>query len=339
MDKTFKTAKEQGRDETFDVMRGICVLAMTVHHCINYFPGYSLFYWRFVSGTFPFLAGYLVTSVLVGMATAVPDRNHLGWRLLLRGLKLIALCVVLNATLIFLLPVGHKGKLMSAFGLIENVVLFGDYKTVSFSLLVPIGYTIALGGGLLLLRMMRLKVILILGLALFGYCTLAEEFIGRKEYYLIFLSIGVFGMAAGYASDWISRKVLSTTWYAVAPWLVMQALITALGKSEIYPIYCANTMASLLFISFIARLGIKWRVDLRLLILLGRYSLLLYLAQIATVVVLQITFREFALGAGLTGFWIAILLVCFAQVLIATETDWLRKRYPFSDRVYGWVFR
>lgn len=339
MDKTFGIAKEQARDKTFDVMRGMCVLAMTVHHCINYFPGYSLFYWRFVSGVFPFLAGYLVTSVLVGMATAVPDRNHLGWRLLLRGLKLIALCVVLNATLVFLLPVGHKGKLMSVFGLLENVALFGDYKSVSFSLLVPIGYTIALGGALLLLRMMRPTVILILGLALFGYCTLAEEFIGRKEYYLIFLSIGVFGMAAGYASDWISRTVLSTPWYTVAPWLVMQVVITALGRSEIYPIYCANTMASLLLIGFVAQSGINRRVDFRWLILLGQYSLLLYLAQIATVVALQVTFRELAPGAGLTGFWFAILFVGFAQLLIAAGTDRLRKWNPFSDRVYGWVFR
>jgi len=174
MDKGLRIVEEYRRDETLDVTRGMCVLAMAVHHCINYFPGYSLFYWRFVSGAFLFLAGYLVTSVLVGRAAVAPDRNTLSWRLLSRGLKLIALCLVLNATLIFLLPMESKGKSSSVLELIGNVALYGGYKTVSFSLLVPIGYTIALGGLLLLLGMMRPKIVLMLGLALFGYCAVAE---------------------------------------------------------------------------------------------------------------------------------------------------------------------
>jgi hypothetical protein len=175
-----------GRDETLDVTRGICVLAMAVHHCINYFPGYSLFYWRFVSGAFVFLAGYLVTSILVHRATPVREGRNLGWRLVSRGLKLIALCLVLNAVLIFLLPGESKGKSSSIVELIGNVALYGNYKSVSFSLLVPIGYTIALGGFLLLLRLMRLKVVVLLGFALLGYCIFREEFVGQKEYYLSF---------------------------------------------------------------------------------------------------------------------------------------------------------
>lgn len=104
-------------------------------------------------------------------------------------------------------------------------------------------------------------------------------------------------------------------------------------------VYCANTIASLLLIGFVAHLGIKWHVDWRLLVLLGRYSLLLYLVQIVTLVFLQIISRKLALGGGLAGFWIALLLVSFVQVLIAAGTDRLRTWHPFIDRVYGWVFR
>lgn len=339
MDKDLMIAREHSRDETLDAVRGMCVLAMVVHHCINYFPAYSLFYWRFVSGTFPFLAGYLVTSVLVARATANQDRNYLGWRLLSRGIKLVALCVALNAALIFLLSLEHKSKPSSILALLENVALYGNYKTVSFSLLVPIGYTIALGGLLLLLRMMHWKVIVILGLIMFGYCAVAEEMLTRKEYYLSFLSIGVFGMMVGCASDWIVGKIANTTWYAIVPWLVMQALITSLGTVESYPIYCVNTMASLLLMSFVAQLGIKWEVDLRVLVLLGRYSLLLYLAQIAALGLLQIISRKMVLGMEVTGFWIAILVLGVGQLLVAAGADKLRRWYPFSDRVYGWVFR
>jgi hypothetical protein len=247
--------------------------------------------------------------------------------------------VALNAALIFLLSLGHKGKPSSILALLENVALYGNYKTVSFSLLVPIGYTIALGGLLLLLRMMHWKIIVILGLIMFGYCAVAEEMLARKEYYLSFLSIGVFGMMVGYASDWIVGKIANTTWYAIVPWLVMQALITSLGTVESYPIYCVNTMASLLLMGFVAQLGIKWEVDLRVLVLLGRYSLLLYLAQIAALGLLQIISRKMVLGMEVTGFWIAILVLGVGQLLVAAGADKLRRWYPFSDRVYGWVFR
>lgn len=327
------------RDEALDAMRGMCVLAMTTHHCINYFPGYSLFYWRFVSGAFLFLAGYIVTSLQVPKAASAHEQNDLGWRLLWRGLKLIAMCLMLNATLIFLFPLTLKGTPSSVVEFVENVVIYGDYKTVSFSLLVPIGYTVALSGVLLLFRMMSLQVVLLLGVAIFCYCALSEELIGRKEYYLSFLSIGVFGMATGYAAGWINKEIWSTIWYSLIPWLVMQLLISVIGKGESNPIYSANTMASLLLIGFLAHQSAKWGLDLGLLVQLGQYSLLLYLVQIAMLFALQTISRKYSLAEGVTAFWLAFLLVTATQVLVALGTDWLRKRHVFSDRVYGWVFR
>ena len=98
-------------------------------------------------------------------------------------------------------------------------------------------------------------------------------------------------------------------------------------------------MASLLLMGFVAQLGIKWEVDLRVLVLLGRYSLLLYLAQIAALGLLQIISRKMVLGMEVTGFWIAILVLVVGQLLVAAGADKLRRWYPFSDRVYGWVFR
>lgn len=331
-------ANKQKRDEQVDAMRGWCVLVMAVHHCINYFPGYSLLHWRFVSGAFPFLAGYLMTSILVGRRGEAADRYWLGWRLLTRGLKLIALCLALNAIMIFLLQLGKKGRSSSLIELIGNVVIYGDYKTISFSLLVPIGYTIAIGGLLLVLGMMRPKVIGILCGVLFSYC-LASEWFGRGEYYLALLSIGVFGMAAGYASDWIVRNFLNTAWSAVVPWLSIQALITTVGKTELYPIYIANVLASLLFIGFAVQQCISRSVNIRALVLLGRYSLLLYLVQIMTLVLLQSISKKLGLSEELSAFWIALFVVTSAQVLIVEVTDRLRNWSPFSDRVYRFVLQ
>src|SRR6185437_13493086 len=108
------------------------------------------------------------------------DRNRLGPRLLLRGLKLIALCIALNVMLTFIFPLGGKGQSSSVLDLIGNVGFYGNYNILAFSLLVPIGYTIVLGGLLLLSRMMHPRVIAILGGALFVYCTLAEWLTGGE---------------------------------------------------------------------------------------------------------------------------------------------------------------
>ncbi len=325
------------REEHLDAMRGACVLAMTVHHCINYFPGYSLLYWRFVSGAFPFLAGFLVTSILAGRANAGPDRNRLGLRLLVRGLKLIVLCIALNVMFTFIFPLGGKGQSSSVLTLMGNVGFYGNYKSVLFSLLVPIGYTIVLGGLLLLSRMMHPRVIAILGGALFVYCVLAE-WLTREEYYIPLVSLGVLGMAAGYAAAWINRNLLSKVWLAVAPWVGMQVLIAAIGKGELYPIYCANTVGSLVLIGFLVHLAVQRRIAVQYLILLGQYSLLLYLFQIAAFVILRGQLSKLSIGSGITGFWIALPLVSFAQLWLAAGTDWCRKQYPLTNRAYRWVF-
>jgi hypothetical protein len=328
---------DRQREENLDAIRGACVLAMTVHHCINYFPGYSLSYWRFVSGAFPFLAGFLVTSILVGRANVSSDGDRLGSCLLFRGLKLIVLCIALNIILTFIFPLDGKAESNSVLDFIGNVGFYGNYKSVAFSLLIPIGYTIALSGILLLFRMMHLRAVAILGCALFIYCALAE-WLTRREYYIPLVSIGVFGMATGYASAWINHNLLNKAQLAIAPWFVMQTVIAVIGKGEPYLIYCANTVASLLLIGFLVRLAVQRRFAVHYLIVLGQYSLLLYLFQIAALVVLKVQFNKLPIGSGVAGFWMALWLVGSIQLCLAAGTDWYRKRHPFTNRVYRWVF-
>jgi len=310
---------------------------MAVHHSINYFPEYSLSYWRFVSGAFPFLAGYLMTSVLVGRAHGGEDRSILGQRLIWRGFKLVALCVLLNIGLKLIWPSGSKGQLNSVLEFVGNVAVSGDYTTVSFSLLVPIGYTIALGGFLLLFDQLKTRVVLALALVFSSYCTVADAHLGGREY-LFYFSIGILGMAAGFAADWIGRKISSVAWFAVVPWFVTQGLATALGTGERYPVYAANVGAALLLCQFIAQRSLTWDAGRNVLILWGRYSLLLYLAQIMTLVGLRVVVKKLDLAGGDALFWIAFLCVSVLQWLIAAGADKLRATHPWSDRAYRWVF-
>ena len=134
------------RDVALDITRGMCVFAMAVHHCINYFPDYSLTYWRFVSGAFPFLSGYLTTSILRERYIGIKAANMMGIKLLIRGCKLIVLCLVLNLAIQAILPEMTKLEAESLLEAVKVILFTGNYRNVSFSLLIPIGFVLLFSG-------------------------------------------------------------------------------------------------------------------------------------------------------------------------------------------------
>src|ERR1700683_2623980 len=133
------------RNRTLDVVKGAVVIAMAVHHSINYFPSpfLSTKYVHFVSGAFPFLAGFIVTNVILGKAGQSDCGKIIGRRMVFRGMRLIVLCGILNVLLASSL--GHLAKFGRIVGTGYSEYLLklfcnGNYREVSFSLLIPIGY-------------------------------------------------------------------------------------------------------------------------------------------------------------------------------------------------------
>src|SRR5579863_9393937 len=190
------------RNNALDFVKGAGVLAMAVHHSINYFPtgNLSTKYLHFVSGAFPFLAGFLVSNLLVKRPTLDGQKPNLGRRLIFRGLRLLILCAALNILLAVFLGRSAKFGRLPVGDFLEYVDMLywsGTYIQVSFSLLVPIGYVLIVLGLLYYCKALTGPWLSIVACCLFAYCAAAELFPLAINYYTGYFEIGMIGAALG----------------------------------------------------------------------------------------------------------------------------------------------
>jgi len=137
--------QDRGRNVALDFTKGALVLFMILYHWLNYFVtpiGQFYNYLRFITPSFIFISGFLVTNV--ALAKYGDDNRRLGWRLLERGGKLLVLFTLLNIASGSLLSGGRSGEV----GMARDVAKFlqnanavyvtGNGKAASFQILVPI---------------------------------------------------------------------------------------------------------------------------------------------------------------------------------------------------------
>ena len=93
------------RDYALDFAKTACVIGMIIHHSLDYFPTdyISIRYFRFISCAFLFMAGFVSTNVYFSKYKTLRDRKRITSRLLARGMKLIAICVIANIVIDFLI--------------------------------------------------------------------------------------------------------------------------------------------------------------------------------------------------------------------------------------------
>src|SRR5687768_184813 len=137
-------AHRTDRDVALDFTKGVLVLLMVVYHWLNYFVspyGFGYRYIRFITPSFVFLAGFLVTNLLVARRNT--NSAALSGRLLARGIKLLLVFTVLNLAVAAIEPPRPSGQLQ---GLASFIDAFPEsYVTgehTSFFVLLPISYTL-----------------------------------------------------------------------------------------------------------------------------------------------------------------------------------------------------
>src|SRR5579859_2337961 len=147
------------RIAALDFTKGALVLIMVLYHWLNYFIGPQwpyYFYLRFLTPSFIFIAGFMISHVYLAKYDSADPR--LPKRLFVRGLKLMAIFIVLNLARVFIVPVLHTGVLVENPLDVRNiftVFVSGNLsvvsgKLVSFSILVPISYLLMFSGALML---------------------------------------------------------------------------------------------------------------------------------------------------------------------------------------------
>jgi peptidoglycan/LPS O-acetylase OafA/YrhL len=330
------------RITALDFTKGTLVLIMVLYHWINYFIGPNWEYYRylrFLTPSFIFVTGFMVSHIYLSKYKAADPR--LPKRLITRGLKLLAIFLLLNLARTYIVPMLGTGvvsqSLLDPANLFVvfvsgNVPIVGG-KLVSFSILLPISYLLILSGVLMLpYRVFRYSFHVVCALLLLS--ALALEFTGLDSPNLDLVTIGMLGVLAGFLPiDKINGAVrhpfllaLAYAAYvaAIAVWnvpFILQLIGVPLSLMVIYLIGISGDDSGRIWGEFI---------------LLGKYSLFGYISQIAILQILAAAFRHTEPGIGVL---ILSFLAAFALTILSVEiVDRLRARVKAMDTLYKLVF-
>jgi peptidoglycan/LPS O-acetylase OafA/YrhL len=340
--QTIERPTKGDRIPALDFTKGALVLIMVLYHWINYFIGSNWAYYRylrFLTPSFIFVTGFLISNVYLSRYRASDPR--LGRRLFTRGLKLLAVFVVLNAARNLLLPRLSAGSIMTDQLDLKSVVavfvsgnvLTTTGKAVAFYILVPISYLLLLSAGLLVpYRFYKHTFHAVC--VFFLLCILVLNLNNLNSPNLEFVTIGLVGVLAGFIPiDRINNVVRHPYTLAIA----YACYVIAITVWNVpFQLLIVGACLSVIAIYLLGLVGDKLSKARRHVILLGRYSLLGYIAQIAILQLLSAGLRHVNLGFAVLGI---SFFAAFALTMVTVEAvDRVKARSIIVDRLYRAVF-
>jgi peptidoglycan/LPS O-acetylase OafA/YrhL len=322
---------------TLDAVKGLLVLLMVLYHWLNYFvtsDGDVYKYIRFITPSFVFVTGFLITNVYLDKYR-IGDRS-LHKRLFVRGLKLLVLFTVLNLAANAALKTNYNGaelNLSHFFAIAPTVYLSGDGRGAAFEVLLPIGYLLAASSVLLWGCKLSKHFLHGFWLALLGSIYVLQwQNMGSANVELF--AMGLLGMVFGcYRLEAMDR--------AARPYVVwFAAYAVYLGAVSIY-----NVIYALQIVGLILNLALLYMAARQLgetgaiaprVILLGQYSLLAYIVHIGILQVLAHLMRPIDPGNGTSVLSLVIALALTLGFIEATSL--VRHRSRLVDTLYRFVF-
>jgi peptidoglycan/LPS O-acetylase OafA/YrhL len=330
------------RIPALDFTKGVLVLIMVLYHWINYFIGPQWGYYeylRFLTPSFIFISGFMISHVYLSKYSVSDAR--LPRRLSSRGLKLLGIFVVLNLSRLIIIPaLGTAVIEKSEFGpwalfaifVSGNLPVSGS-KLVSFSILVPISYLLLLSGTMMYpMRAFRHSFHVVCALLLLAILVL--DLMGMQSLTLEFVAVGMMGVLTGFMSITSVSKFVQ---HPLAVGLAYAIYLVAITKWNVpFPLLVPGVVLSLMVIYYVGAIGKKIGPIKRTAILLGKYSLFGYIAQIGILQILSASSHR--LHLGMTAYGISFL-AAFAFTIASVElADYTRTRIAGVDWMYRAVF-
>lgn len=333
----------KARDAAFDFTKGILVLFMVFYHWMNYFIPLRAEYYTyllFLTPSFIFITGYMISHIhfqKYGIANL-----RLPGRLLVRGLKLLAVFVGLNALIGLALPgslvrrsiVGGSipARLFSVF-VVGNVSVDQSGKSAAFMILVPISYLLIVSALIILAgRRLKYPFHIAFGLIVLAVCVLRG--LGVRTFNLELLMVGILGVVLGYAKKNQVAALVSRPYILSGLYVVYLIAITIW-----YVILPVQTVGAVLTTALIYMVGGSLAgpgMFGRMAVLVGQYSLFGYISQIAILQVLRrISWFHRNGVIGLSGSLLLgfVLTIGFIELL-----ESVRARSALVNRLYQLVF-
>ena len=335
------TDQKSNRIAALDFTKGFLVLVMVLYHWINYFWGaQDNRYLRFLTPSFIFITGFIISNVYFSRYGS-KDRG-IPVRLLQRSLKIVAVFFALNLARGFAFTShasGAEGTTQSWAQSFLNVYVFGNGvgggqgKAVAFFILVPISYLLFLCA-LLLIGTRFFRYTFHLACLCLFVCVAILEYIGFDFPNLQLLAIGVLGVAIGYVPIERLNRFVRHPFLLTISYFAYLAAITI--WNVVYPLQVIGVLLSVALIYLVGLYGADSGLVKGTIILLGKYSLLGYIAQIA---ILQVLRRILAhIHSEPLVLSLSFVLAFALTVLCVQVVDIIRtKSVPF-DRAYRAVF-
>jgi peptidoglycan/LPS O-acetylase OafA/YrhL len=312
-----------------DFVKGMCVLSMIIHHCINYFDPSNHFllkYFRFVTGAFVFLSGFIVSSVY---SNKYKNVFPVFKRLSIRGAKIIFIFMILNTIYLTLtLP----GKDFSFSLIFISVLISGNPDVVVFELLLPIGYFLIITGFLYYILRGNLFLVSLIGNSILLFCVF-RYFITIDGYNIRYFSIGYAGLLVGL----LPKSIFSNKYFASIIFLLAFPFYFYLPVIPFYyPNYCIVVIFSFLFLYWIATISDRSKIFFSFISLIGSYTLFSYLFHLTFIRLLSYILSKLIIyNISLTASIILTVLINYIAVRILNSE---RNSNKFFDQFYRNVF-
>lgn len=325
------------RNPAFDYSKGILVLFMVLYHWINYFvsavgPIYT--YLRFVTPSFIFIAGFLISRIYP--ARYAVEHHRISKRLFVRGAKLLLMFTVLNVVANALFRTSYRGGMPGVEGFIRNAlsIYVSGNARASFWVLLPISYLLLLASGLFFVdRANKLVMISLCTVCLMSAILLNA--VGYSSPNLDLIAMGLLGMVFGTVSAETITGSASNLLHIVYIYVAYLILISFLGVP-----YFLQIIGVCLSVLLIYATGLKWcgvGIVGRQTVLLGQYSLFGYVAQIGVLHFLYLGASHLHLNGGML--WVLSFVAAFGLTLaMVNAVDALRKRFSFVRALYKVAF-
>jgi len=330
------------RNPALDFTKGALVLIMVLYHWINYFIGPQWGYYEylhFLTPSFIFISGFMVSNVYLSKY-AVTD-SRLPKRLVKRGFKLLAVFLVLNVARTFIVPVLGTGVVMQhplTLGNIFTVFVSGNLpaagaKLAAFPILVPISYLLMLSGALMF-PYRRYKYIFHFACGLLLASVPLLGLGGVQSPYLESITIGLLGVMTGFIPISTINNAAQHRYVLAGAYLCYTMAITM--WHDPFPLLVTGVWLTLMVIYLIGTSGGEYGIVREEITLLGKYSLLGYISQIAILQILSAVSHRMNLGFS------ALVISFFAAFILTVASvevvDRARSAAPSMDSLYKAVF-
>ena len=326
------------RDHALDATKGALVLLMVLYHWLNYFystEGFFYRYIRFITPSFIFLTGFLISHVSLARASG---ESKTSWRLLGRGARLFGLFCLLNVGIALVAPNSYNGQirfLTMPLGELAWTLLTGTDqgeggKAAAFFILLPISYLLFAVSGLIAIAP-RKNLPVVLWSLVVSIVTMLS-LVSWTSATLELLAVGLLGLALGY---YPLQQLFQQRYFAAALalcFLLQNIALTLLGARFSLQVTGVVINCLVIYALFTRIPGSE------MLTMLGRYSLFAYIGQ---VLILQLLRRGFTVILRPdTAAWLLLsALGAYALTVLAVAMlDRTRRRSGAVNTAYQLLF-